>query len=391
VEEIWDGICKNKMQLYMVIRMPLPDDSMEKWVYKEHTKVKHEILGKYLNGWARILGKKYNLNIFDCFAGRGEYIDEEGKTVKGSPIIILRKVSEVREKMDRPEKATCVFVENNKNNFQNLHKIVNKEIQNNPKKYQNWLETSFYNDEFVNVATSIIKDYGKTLAPSFFFLDPFGFSGIPFEIIKNILSIKRTEVFINFMVRDVNRFLNSDHHKYSIDKLYGTDNVAKRISNSYPNLQREQALLKFYRDQLRQDADVKYTFPFKINADERLQTTYYLIHCTNHPLGCKLMKEIMYKSGTEGEFGYLGPAEGQISLTVYGGEEKLKEFILKKFAGKSLKFRNVIYETLMETDFVEKHFRKILKELDDESKVSIDGRGSQGGLPLKAIIHFPDN
>jgi three-Cys-motif partner protein len=55
--------------------MPLPDDSPEKWNYKEHTRVKHEILSKYLDGWSKILGKSHNLNIFDCFAGRGKFSD----------------------------------------------------------------------------------------------------------------------------------------------------------------------------------------------------------------------------------------------------------------------------------------------------------------------------
>ena len=37
--------------------MPLPDNAIEKWEYKKHTEVKHEILGKYLSGWIKILGK----------------------------------------------------------------------------------------------------------------------------------------------------------------------------------------------------------------------------------------------------------------------------------------------------------------------------------------------
>jgi three-Cys-motif partner protein len=373
----------------MVIRMPLPDDSIEKWVYKEHIKVKHEILVKYLDGWIRILGKEHNLNIFDCFAGRGEYVNHEKKTVEGSPIIIIKKLSEIRERMGRPRKASCVFIEKNKNNFEILREIVNSEIQNNLEKYQGWLEVSFHNAEFSDVATTIADDYGKTLAPSFFFLDPFGFGGIPLEIIKNILSIEKIEVFINFMVRDVNRFLQSNHHKHSIGELYGIHDVAREISDCYSYLSRELALLKLYRNRLHQGTGVKYTFPFKVNADERLQTTYYLIHCTNHPLGCKLMKEIMYKSGTKGRFGYLGPAEGQMDLTYYGGEEKLGEYLLRKFAGRSISFRNILYETLMETEFVEEHYRKILKELDDGGKVDIEGRGKRGGLPKEATIHFP--
>lgn len=370
--------------------MPLADDSMEKWVYTEHTKVKHTILGKYLAGWSRILGKFYSLNIFDCFAGRGEYTDDKGDTVEGSPLIILKKLVEVRENMDRPKQASCIFVEKNSNNFENIRQLVDKEIENYPEKYRDWLEIDFHNDEFANVAKEVLNKYGRKLAPSFFFVDPFGFSGVPFDIVRDILSVDKTEVFINFMVRDVNRFLESPRHRHSIEDLYGISNVAEELAESYPNLSREQALLKLYRDRLHHDAKVKYTFPFKVYADERLQTMYYLIHCTNHPLGCKLMKEIMYKTGTEGVLGYLGPAEGQMSLTYYEGTGKLKDFLLEKFAGETLSFKQLLYryETLMEADFVEEHYRKAIKELNGEGKVSIQGMGPQGGLSKKAVITF---
>jgi hypothetical protein len=35
----------------------MKDSDPEKWVYREHTRVKNEILEKYLRGWVPILGK----------------------------------------------------------------------------------------------------------------------------------------------------------------------------------------------------------------------------------------------------------------------------------------------------------------------------------------------
>lgn len=51
----------------------LKDSAPEKWEYKEHTRVKHILLTKYLSAWIPILGK-WNQRIcyFDGFAGRGE-------------------------------------------------------------------------------------------------------------------------------------------------------------------------------------------------------------------------------------------------------------------------------------------------------------------------------
>jgi len=35
-----------------------------------------------------------------------------------------------------------------------------------------------------------------TLAPTFAFIDPFGFSGIPFTLIERLLKCKRSEAFV---------------------------------------------------------------------------------------------------------------------------------------------------------------------------------------------------
>jgi three-Cys-motif partner protein len=369
--------------------MPLPDDSLEKWKYKEHTQVKHEILSKYLNGWIRILGSNHNkVCYFDCFAGRGEY-EDESKAMPGSPLIALETARRVKEKYLYIREIVCFFIEKNKNNLENLKVVVNEEINAQPEKYDGITIIPPINDEFANVAHEIINQVGDRLAPSFFFIDPFGFSGVPFEIIKKILAFERTEVLITFMVRDAKRFLGSSRHRRSIEELYGMQNVRGILNTDYGGLPIEQALLKLYRDQLHVDANVKYTLPFKVNADERLQTTYYLIHATNSQKGCELMKEIMYKTGTEARFGYLGPAEGQMSLTQYDGLSKLEEFLLVRFSGRTVSYQNVRYETLMDTDFVRKHYHDAILDLEEEDKIQIAGKGPRGGLLDNALITFP--
>src|SRR5665648_289999 len=78
----------------VVQNMPLKDDDPEKWGYTEHTKIKHEILSKYLETWIRILGVKYKkLYYIDCFAGRGIYADGTA----GSPIIALQSAKKMKK------------------------------------------------------------------------------------------------------------------------------------------------------------------------------------------------------------------------------------------------------------------------------------------------------
>jgi len=96
--------------------MVLPDDHPEKWMYSEHTKVKHEILQKYLKGWVFHLGRFHDrICFYDCFAGRGEY-ENNGDRNPGSPILALRLFKEIEKNF---KNATLIFIEKNLNNCQN--------------------------------------------------------------------------------------------------------------------------------------------------------------------------------------------------------------------------------------------------------------------------------
>ncbi len=363
--------------------MVLPDDHDEKWRYSEHTKVKHEVFSKYLEVWSNILGTYHSLHIFDCFAGKGRYTDGS----EGSPLKILKILVNLKENQGKPENAHCHFIEKNENNHSNLITEINnfRDQQEN----LDWLEIKTYCDEFSNVLDEIIRDYDDNISPAFFFIDPFGFGGIPLQIIKKILAFPKTEVFITFMTRDVNRFLESLPHRPSISELFGCDDIMEIITHEpYSGLSREQAILKLYRNQLHEEIGVRYTFPFQVKADTNLQTVYYLIHCTNHPMGCELMKTTMYKSGTEGRFGYFGPAEGQLLLEYFTHTESLQEFLLEKYENRTILFKDIINENLMETHYIRKHFREAILKLEKDFRISIKGKGLRQGINNNTSITF---
>ena len=112
------------------------DSAPEKWVYREHTRVKHELLRKYLYAWIIKLGKFHRkILFFDGFAGRGEYIDENTGEILtvGSPIIALQLADEllqVCEQKEHPpyfDKFICIAIEKDKENFENLQRVISRE------------------------------------------------------------------------------------------------------------------------------------------------------------------------------------------------------------------------------------------------------------------------
>lgn len=369
----------------------MPKDSApEKWEYREHTRVKHILLEKYLAAWIPILGR-WNPKIcyFDGFAGKGEYANG----TLGSPIIAL-KVAD--RKADYFDKLLCIFIEKDGDNYRNLEEILRREKS----KIENWekIETIKENDEFANVIEGIFDCLEKEksiLVPSFFFVDPFGFSGIPFAIVKKILSNSRTEVFFTFMVRDIARFIEHPQLRDTFTELFGTEEWKSVIELS----DREKALIELYRKRLHEIAGVKYSLCFKVSESERLRTLYYLIHATNNFKGHSIMKGIMFNQSALGSFAYLGPKDiserSQTRLFDIHDIGQLKEYLLEKFKDETLTYDQVQEKICdpwySEPPYIDRHFRQALKELKKEHKIKIDRVTSKTarGLSGNDRITFP--
>lgn len=368
------------------------DSAPERWIYREHTRVKHILLEKYLRAWIPILGK-WNRRIcyFDGFAGRGEYIDGP----LGSPIIALRVSDSLAKYYDR---MLFVFVEKNDNNFRNLERVLAREkptIQHLDK-----MKINVENDEFARVLQDIsshLEEKRRVLAPSFFFVDPFGFSGIPFELLIGILRNPKTELFLTFMVRDIARFVGHPQLVATFASLFGTDEWKELIR--LPD--REKALIELYRKQLHEAGDVKYSLHFRVCESERLKTLYYLIHATNNFKGHSIMKQIMHKQSAHGSFAYLGPRDmaerHQTRLFDIDDIGQLKALLLERFKGETLGYdeiqERICFPWYSEPPFIDKHYRQALKELERAHKIRVERVTSKTlrGLRGKDRIMIPMN
>ena len=268
------------------------------------------------------------------------------------------------------------FIEKDEDNFRNLEEVLQREEPN----VRNWqkIEVGKENDEFANVIRGIFENMekGHILIPSFFFVDPFGFGGIPFHIITTILSNPKTEVFFTFMVRDIARFIQLPQLEGTFNSLFGTDKW-KGILAASPKP--EVTLINLYREQLHEVAKVKYSWPFRICTSERAQTLYYLLHVTNSYKGHKIMKEIMANQSAQGNFAYLGPqditARSQMKLFDINSIEELKKHLLGRFKAEPITYDRIQEEVCIpwysEPPYINAHYNQALKELENEDKIKI--------------------
>ena len=190
-----------------------------KWTLDPHTEAKHAILRKYLGAWFPIITScSKKVIVVDGFTGPGEYKDGQD----GSPIIAIKTFMEHSVKMDA--EVIFFFIEKDKDRCECLKKKLKKFKMTSNVKYH--VECS----EFSTVIKSVLDDLaskGQKLAPSFFFIDPFGYKDIPMSLIKRIMSYEKCEVFINFMYEEINRFISVKCQEKNYNQLFGTEEWKK--------------------------------------------------------------------------------------------------------------------------------------------------------------------
>ncbi len=326
------------------------------WPLEPHTRAKHEILKRYLQAWTPILtqGGFPEIMYVDGFAGPGRYSEGED----GSPTIALRVALEQRAQI----RATLrfVFVEKDGQRTRVLREIVDDlEAPDN-------FQIEVYGDETFETAFRRVLDsyHGQQLPPTFAFIDPFGWSGVPFSMIEEIMSYRSCEVLVNFMYEEINRFLQHPDQGPNFDTFFGTDEWREGLRLHDPR-SRNRFLHDLYYRQLRGAAGAEYVRSFEMR-NERDVVDYYLFHATNNISGLKKMKEAMWRVDQGGEFTF-SDATDPNQAVLFGNEPRLdllERQLLAHFGGREAPIEEIERFVVAETAFRETHYRRVLKSLE---------------------------
>jgi hypothetical protein len=210
-------------------------------------------------------------------------------------------------------------------------------------------------DQFDNTLKGIFDDLvkqGANLAPTFAFVDPFGFKGIPFDLVERLLKNPKTEVFINMMVDSINRFIEHPDPviQRQIIDLFGTHQVIDVIRSGEDRITELRLL---YQSQLCKH--VRFVRYFEMR-DENNRLIYYLFFATNHPLGHEKMKEAFWKVDTSSGFRFSDLTDpSQLVLFELDPSENLANMLTNHFRGKTTFASEVLRFTLDNTPYISKH------------------------------------
>jgi len=229
-----------------------------------HTAAKLKILSEYLQAWFPIVGRSpiFDRVIYiDGFAGPGRYKQGED----GSPIIALKvAIGAMNDQIRKPFEF----------HFVERHRRVAAALKDNIKDLQQRHQEGLENIQvFVHREKLFRAAYEEHIRPrlqaypraaAFAFVDPFGWTGMPLSVMSELINRPGTEILVNFMFEEINRFINHPKQVHNFDALFGC--TEWRQAESMAGGERKKFIVDLYRDQLSQRCGARHVRSFDTNG-----------------------------------------------------------------------------------------------------------------------------
>ena len=264
--------------------------------YREQTQVKHSILAAYLQAYYHIL-KRSNANLvyIDGFAGPGSYAQRlSEKSFDGSPILALQLIA---NNADFSTKVSTIFIEADDELFDELQRKVDDFCVAHPQVRRPICRHGTFSDQL----NEILSKVGCDLAPTFLFVDPCGVSGNSFETIKAVMANEKCEAFVFFNIDGIRRIAGLPELSPVLIDLMGSaqraEGLCHKLRQTNSVAERETTILSEYCKGLTAEMGVRYIIPFRVEQEDQKRTSHYLIHASKHPLGFRIMKDVMWRQG----------------------------------------------------------------------------------------------
>ncbi len=340
------------------------------WSIDDHTRAKHEILRRYIQAWLPIMTTfNERVLVIDGFAGPGEYAGGEG----GSPLIMIDAFLNHSYAPIRQKEVVFIFIEKKQDRCDHLRQLLEQRKQ----KHQFPSRASYhvFQGTFKDTLTELLEyldDKHLTMAPTFAFIDPFGYSHTPLDIIQGLMKHPKCEVLITFMYEEINRFLTANYSTKAqqYNELFGTSgwqHIAKTATNA---AERMRLLHDLYRDQLINIAGPTYVRSFRMR-NKRNATDYFLFFGTKHLDGLKKMKDAMCSVDPTGTYEFSDfTNRSQLLLFSRPDYSLLKQTLVNRFRGFTASIEDIERFVIAETPFC-KYKTEVLKPMELSSPPEI--------------------
>ncbi|MCZ0708380.1 MULTISPECIES: three-Cys-motif partner protein TcmP [Microbacterium] len=368
--------------------MPKGDNLPTVWERPPHTKAKHDILTRYLGAWFGIFGmSRYHerVNVLDGFAGPGRYDDGE----PGSPVLALSTLLEHRSFASFGGTTfNFVFNEWNDERFASLQGVL-AEMKTSRAPWPQNVKVMERNQNFQALARELLDSIpaGKKLAPTFAFVDPFGYKDVPMSLIRDLVSDSSCELFIYFDFNSVNRFANAGIVDPHFTALFGCDDYKNAPASDNG---RGQYIHDLYERQLRQECGFAHICSFEM-INQSGHTGSYLFFCTRDDQAYDKMKEAMWKLAPGGGYRFDDRLAGRpVLFEDEANTGPLQDELAHHFAGRTVLIRDVTDYVVTNTPFHSGQVKKMtLKPMQEAGRISSPNQKRKNTFPDGTWIEFP--
>lgn len=320
---------------------------------------------------------RYNARIvyIDGFAGPGRY----SKGEEGSPLIAIKAVLDhpIFQNPQRKGEVVLLFIESETDRCGALKDELAHLEEERP--FPRWLKYEVKKGQFDEEMTELlnsIDQQSRQLAPTFIFIDPFGYKGLPLDLIARIVRNPQCECLINFMYESFTRHAGKPlvSIQDEFDQLFGTTAWRQILKESDPRSRYHKAV-ELYRTQLVRKAGLRYVRTFAM-YDRFNQPEYVLFFGTNNKKGLSQMKHAMWKADPlSGRVFSDWTDTAQRVLFEPGSELGLRFELQKQFRGKGfIPMKDIIEFVLVGTAYSEEmHLKmKTLMPMEEETPPLIE-------------------
>lgn len=335
------------------------------WEARPHTIAKIKILRQYLLAWFQILGTTRtgeDLLYVDGFAGPGEYTNYP----IGSPLAALTAAKESLDLSSsrwRADNIHCAFIELDGKRFNHLKQKV--DAFEKPVGIVTHVNNKTFTEGLDQLRIDVSRPFNAQ-NPLFVFIDPFGATGVPFSVVREILMSRCSEVLINLDADGIARIFHAGEHaayEEHLNSIFDGEEWKTLLSLEDTSGVLCRKVLQLYKTKLRQLPRVKYVFSFEMRTSSQ-SLNYYLVFASQHYLGLEKMKEAMRRMDQAGDYCFSDAAETQTSLFRFDNPEQHSLSLYNAFRGKRVTYSELRDFSLNETPYINP--KSMLKDLECE-------------------------
>ena len=189
------------------------------------------------------------------------------------------------------------------------------------------------------------------------------------SVLSDLMKRRSTEIFVNFMFEEINRFLAHPDQPANFDTLFGSPNWRAALTLS--GASRRNRLHDLYQAQLRTIGTARFVRSFEMRNDRGL-IDYFLFFATNNPRGLAKMKEAMWRVDPGGSFRFSDATDTSQPVLFQPTPDRalLRRLIVRQFAGKQVGVGDIEKFVIEETPFLSTHYKKVLAALEADGMVS---------------------